>query len=385
MAHHVFITHAVEDKTIAEFVCEGLESNGIQCWIAPRDIPYGMNFEEAIVDAITDSSLMILILSSHSNNSPHVKREIQIACMEDAQTPVLPFRIEDIRLNKALQYYLGSTQWLDASTPPLESHLDNLVKRVRVYRPQEKEAEAARQRAEAEVLARQQAEAEVLARRVAEEELTLMRSPIQEPDQRTVEPAPFSEPEQPIERPSRRVLYLGGGAALALAIIIVAAVAYTSSRNTSPQSLASVPAESNSPQIDQVSDGSKTSENKNINSGVANPPVNSGASGPDGGGGGGYDRVFTSNEVTTKARLLTKPEPEYTEDARKNQVTGTVVLRVVFASNGTVTNIRTISGLPHGLTERAIVAARQIKFVPAIKDRHKVSMWMQLEYNFNLY
>ncbi len=111
---------------------------------------------------------------------------------------------------------------------------------------------------------------------------------------------------------------------------------------------------------------------------------NDGGGGP-GGGGGGYDRIFTGREVTSKARLLSKPEPQYTEDARKNQVTGTVVLKVVFASNGSVTNIRTVSGLPYGLTERAIAAARQIKFVPATKDGHPVSMWMQLEYNFNLY
>jgi TonB family protein len=111
---------------------------------------------------------------------------------------------------------------------------------------------------------------------------------------------------------------------------------------------------------------------------------NDGGGGP-GGGGGGYDRIFTGKEVTSKARLISKPEPQYTEDARKNQITGTVVLKVVFASNGGVTNIRTVSGLPYGLTERAIAAARQIKFVPATKDGHPVSMWMQLEYNFNLY
>jgi TonB family protein len=112
---------------------------------------------------------------------------------------------------------------------------------------------------------------------------------------------------------------------------------------------------------------------------------NAGGGGPGGGGGGDYSRIFTGKEVTAKARLISKPEPQYTEDARKNQITGTVVLKVVFASNGSVTNIRTVSGLPYGLTERAIAAARLIKFVPATKDGHQVSMWMQLEYNFNLY
>ena len=112
---------------------------------------------------------------------------------------------------------------------------------------------------------------------------------------------------------------------------------------------------------------------------------NAGGGGPGGGGGGDYSRIFTGKDVTTKARLISKPEPQYTEDARKNQITGTVVLKCVFSSGGQVTSIRTVSGLPYGLTERAIAAARQIKFVPATKDGHQVSMWMQLEYNFNLY
>src|SRR5215213_3506116 len=118
---------------------------------------------------------------------------------------------------------------------------------------------------------------------------------------------------------------------------------------------------------------------------VGGGDFNAGGGGPGGGGGGDYSRTFTGKDVTTKARLISKPEPQYTEEARKNQITGTVVLKVVFASNGSVQNIRTVSGLPNGLTERAIAAARNIKFVPATKDGHQVSMWMQLEYNFNLY
>lgn len=113
---------------------------------------------------------------------------------------------------------------------------------------------------------------------------------------------------------------------------------------------------------------------------------NDGGGGPGGGGGGtDYNRVFNSREVSSKARVLSKPEPQYTEEARKNQVTGTVVLRAIFTSGGQVTGIRAVSGLPNGLTERAIAAARNIKFVPATKDGRPVSMHIQLEYNFNLY
>jgi len=96
-------------------------------------------------------------------------------------------------------------------------------------------------------------------------------------------------------------------------------------------------------------------------------------------------KIYTGKEVDRKARLGMKPEPSYTESARSNQIVGTVVLRVVFSSNGMVNNIRVVSGLPGGLTERAIDAARKIKFIPAMKDGKYISMWMQLEYNFNLY
>jgi TonB family protein len=112
---------------------------------------------------------------------------------------------------------------------------------------------------------------------------------------------------------------------------------------------------------------------------------NDGGGGPGGPGGGDYNRIFSGKEVNAKARVLSKPEPQYTEDARKNQITGTVVLRAVFTSGGQVTSIRAVSGLPFGLTERAIAAARQIRFTPATKDGRPVSMYIQLEYNFNLY
>jgi TonB family protein len=97
------------------------------------------------------------------------------------------------------------------------------------------------------------------------------------------------------------------------------------------------------------------------------------------------ETLYTGKQVDTKARLIKKPEPMYTEKARGKQITGTVVLKCIFAADGRVTNIRVIAGLPYGLTERAIEAARKIQFVPATKDGKNVSMWMQLEYNFNLY
>ncbi|HKQ52640.1 MAG TPA: energy transducer TonB [Pyrinomonadaceae bacterium] len=110
-----------------------------------------------------------------------------------------------------------------------------------------------------------------------------------------------------------------------------------------------------------------------------------GVGGGTGNNGENYNRTFSPKEVNVKARILSRPEPQYTEEARKNQVSGTVVLRAVFSSSGQVTNIRAVSSLPYGLTERAIAAARQIRFTPAMKDGRAVSQYIQIEYNFNLY
>lgn len=100
---------------------------------------------------------------------------------------------------------------------------------------------------------------------------------------------------------------------------------------------------------------------------------------------GAAKTIFVGKEVDTKARLISKPEPSYSAAAKQNQVVGTVILKAVFSSSGKVTNIRVVQGLPDGLTERAIEAARKIRFVPASIEGKFVSMWMQLEYNFNLY
>lgn len=100
---------------------------------------------------------------------------------------------------------------------------------------------------------------------------------------------------------------------------------------------------------------------------------------------GASPEILTGKQIDTKVRLVMKPEPAYTESARDALIVGTVILKVVFASNGAVTNISTVQALSHGLTEQSIEAARKIKFIPAIKEGKYVSMWMQLEYNFNLY
>lgn len=94
------------------------------------------------------------------------------------------------------------------------------------------------------------------------------------------------------------------------------------------------------------------------------------------------ERIYKGKELDKKPRLISKLEPQYTEQARKNRVQGQVVLWAIFSKTGEVTNIYVVKGLPDGMTERCIESAKSIEFTPGIKDGQPVSMWMTLEYNF---
>lgn len=100
--------------------------------------------------------------------------------------------------------------------------------------------------------------------------------------------------------------------------------------------------------------------------------------------GNALSKIYKPSEVTTKARIMgRRAEPQYSEEARKNLVAGTVVLRAVIAPDGRLRGIRVISGLPHDLTQNSIDAARQLKFAPAMFNGQPVPQHIQLEYNFN--
>ena len=89
--------------------------------------------------------------------------------------------------------------------------------------------------------------------------------------------------------------------------------------------------------------------------------------------------------VTTGIKILSKPRPGYTDSARQANIQGTVILRVTFLANGSVGGISAVKGLPSGLTEQAIAAARRISFEPAKLNGQPQSVTKQIEYSFSIY
>lgn len=89
--------------------------------------------------------------------------------------------------------------------------------------------------------------------------------------------------------------------------------------------------------------------------------------------------------VTQALKILAKPKPSYTDSARQNQVQGTVILRVTFLASGGIGSISPVKGLPNGLTEQAIAAARSIRFEPAKRNGIGQTVTKQVEYTFSIY
>ena len=124
----VFISHSTEDEDAAQEICNLLEDRGIRCWIAPRDVTPGKHYAEAIVDAIEETSVTVLVLSEHANASVQVRNEIERAVAKGKA--IIPVRVRKVQPSKALELYVSTAQWIDAWAPPLAQKADELVSAI---------------------------------------------------------------------------------------------------------------------------------------------------------------------------------------------------------------------------------------------------------------
>lgn len=128
MAHDVFISYSHKDKAVADAICAKLESEGARCWYAPRDIVPGANWAGAIIDAIREAKMMVLVFTDFSNVSGQVLREVSNAV--SANVTIIPFKLTSALPTGDMQYYLATMHWLDAMDRPLEQAIDELSQRV---------------------------------------------------------------------------------------------------------------------------------------------------------------------------------------------------------------------------------------------------------------
>ena len=135
MKRVVFISHSSADLPVAERLCAYLEKNSVPCWIAPRDVTPGKNYGAAIVDAIDECRVFVLLLSSQSNKSRQVVREVERAASSDSV--ILPFRIENVQPSRDLAFYVSAAHWLDATKQPVDDQFGALLAAIRGWQQPE--------------------------------------------------------------------------------------------------------------------------------------------------------------------------------------------------------------------------------------------------------
>jgi len=128
MAHDVFISHASKDKPIADAICEELESSGLKCWIAPRNISKGEDWAKAIRDAIESCPLLLLLFSENANAAPHIEREIANAYY--TRRMIVPFRLAKALPRRDFLFYLNNARWIDAHGQSADQDIKTLPMRI---------------------------------------------------------------------------------------------------------------------------------------------------------------------------------------------------------------------------------------------------------------
>jgi TolB-like protein/Flp pilus assembly protein TadD len=107
----LFVSHSSHDAPLANRLVEDCERRGVRCWIAPRDVEPGALYAEEIIRGIDECQALALILSAHAVASSHVGKELERASSKRRRVMVV--RVDSAPLNRAFEYFLSESQWIE--------------------------------------------------------------------------------------------------------------------------------------------------------------------------------------------------------------------------------------------------------------------------------
>lgn len=125
----VFISHSSRDREKANLLCERLETQGVSCWIAPRNVSPGEPYGAQIVRALEDSDATVFVLSENSNTSRHVESEVARAF--EKGKAIFPVRLAEIWPSKELELFITSPHWIEAWQWGVEKAATELAEALR--------------------------------------------------------------------------------------------------------------------------------------------------------------------------------------------------------------------------------------------------------------
>jgi TolB-like protein/tetratricopeptide (TPR) repeat protein len=125
---HVFVSYASQDAAVANSIVGSLETHGLKCWMAPRDVKPGAQYADEIVGAINDAKVVVVVLSEHAIASPHVGKEIERASSKRRR--IIALRTDNAQLTRAFEYFLSESQWIHVPALGMPAALNKLAEAV---------------------------------------------------------------------------------------------------------------------------------------------------------------------------------------------------------------------------------------------------------------
>ncbi|MBR0280040.1 MAG: toll/interleukin-1 receptor domain-containing protein [Oscillibacter sp.] len=138
----VFISYHRSIDGIVDQIAAELESVGISCWYAGRDLPVGADFASFIPREIKNCKVFLLVINKESAQSQHVLNEVALAfrrMMTRKSMAVVPFKVDDCALPDSLGYYLANFHIIKGN-PPDSQHIQLLIERITSKLPETRQS-----------------------------------------------------------------------------------------------------------------------------------------------------------------------------------------------------------------------------------------------------
>jgi len=119
-----FISHASKDATLAQRLSASLESRGVRCWIAPRDVNPGQPYAEEIVRGVAGCASFILIATAEAIASRNVMNELEQA--HRTNRAIYTVMVGQPKLTGEISYYIARLHWLESKDGGLEESAERL-------------------------------------------------------------------------------------------------------------------------------------------------------------------------------------------------------------------------------------------------------------------
>lgn len=138
--HDVFISYQHDSRAVVEALVASLESCGIRCWYAPRDVRGG--YAGSIMRAIDSCRAFVVLLDRRSSESPQVLNEVEAAYgrVMSGGLPIIPVRLDDGELDAEMLYYVKRLHWVDMFGLGLDKATENLMTQLFELMPDRKAA-----------------------------------------------------------------------------------------------------------------------------------------------------------------------------------------------------------------------------------------------------